>query len=351
MVVRLVYETHSTTTDNETGIATGWLPGELSAQGILNAQALGRRRRDDGIDAVFCSDLHRAVQTAAIAFGGTGIPIIQDPRLRETNYGDLNGKPTAVVRDDGLAHLNEPFPNGESWRQAADRTVESLQDMAEQWDGKRIVVIAHSAQRYILRELFEGMPFETALTAPFEWQEGWEYTLSPSTLTNLRMEPVDNANDIAIQDWRQVHNLIIPADPLTMDEVRERVHHRLEVVYLNGVPIGCTTVRPPRTEGGTATVIVRVLPAHRRRGFGTTLFARALTQAQALGANEIETIIWAANADGLRFAQANGFEEVSRYQPADEDDIPFITLRLVRPPAPAPTALRPRYPSPGTAGP
>jgi broad specificity phosphatase PhoE len=191
MVVRLVYETHSTTTDNETGIATGWLPGELSAQGVLNAQALGRRRRDDAVDAVFCSDLHRAVQTAAIAFEGTAIPIIQDPRLRETNYGDLNGKPTSVLHGDRLAHLNEPFPNGESWRQAADRTIEALQDIAEHWDGKRIVVIAHSAQRYILRELCEGMPFETALIAPFEWQEGWEYTLSPNTFTNRYRPPDD----------------------------------------------------------------------------------------------------------------------------------------------------------------
>ena len=30
-VVRLVYETHATTIDNEAGVATGWLPGELSA--------------------------------------------------------------------------------------------------------------------------------------------------------------------------------------------------------------------------------------------------------------------------------------------------------------------------------
>lgn len=30
MAVELVYETHSITTDNEAGIATGWLPRRLS---------------------------------------------------------------------------------------------------------------------------------------------------------------------------------------------------------------------------------------------------------------------------------------------------------------------------------
>jgi hypothetical protein len=33
MTVEIVYETHSVTTDNEAGIATGWLPGQLSDEG------------------------------------------------------------------------------------------------------------------------------------------------------------------------------------------------------------------------------------------------------------------------------------------------------------------------------
>jgi broad specificity phosphatase PhoE len=81
MSVEIIYETHSVTTDNEAGIATGWLPGRLSEQGRSLAVELGRRRRDDGLAAVFVSDLTRAVDTAHLAFGGTGIPIHQDPRL------------------------------------------------------------------------------------------------------------------------------------------------------------------------------------------------------------------------------------------------------------------------------
>jgi len=66
MAVDLVYETHSISVDNERGIATGWLPGELSAEGRHLAYALGERRRNDGIDCVFTSDLRRALQTAEI---------------------------------------------------------------------------------------------------------------------------------------------------------------------------------------------------------------------------------------------------------------------------------------------
>ncbi|WP_413807066.1 histidine phosphatase family protein [Streptomyces sp. OE57] len=83
MAVDIAYETHSITEDNENGIATGWLPGRLSAAGRRVAAELGDRRRHDNFAAVFVSDLHRAMETAQIAFAGTTIPIHQDPRLRE----------------------------------------------------------------------------------------------------------------------------------------------------------------------------------------------------------------------------------------------------------------------------
>jgi broad specificity phosphatase PhoE len=88
VVVQIVYETHATTVDNENGIATGWLPGELSATGHANAEELGRRHRDDGFDVVLTSDLARAVQTVEIAFAGVDVPIITDSRLRELDFGD-----------------------------------------------------------------------------------------------------------------------------------------------------------------------------------------------------------------------------------------------------------------------
>jgi broad specificity phosphatase PhoE len=59
--VHLVHETHATTTDNETGHATGRRPGGLSERGRRQAEELGLRRRNDGLAVVFTSDLARAV--------------------------------------------------------------------------------------------------------------------------------------------------------------------------------------------------------------------------------------------------------------------------------------------------
>jgi 2,3-bisphosphoglycerate-dependent phosphoglycerate mutase len=80
MSVEIVFEKHSTSLDNERGVATGWLDGELSERGREQAGKLGERRREDGVAAVFVSDLGRAVETAEIAFRDSGIPIHHDAR-------------------------------------------------------------------------------------------------------------------------------------------------------------------------------------------------------------------------------------------------------------------------------
>jgi 2,3-bisphosphoglycerate-dependent phosphoglycerate mutase len=87
MSIEVVFETHALSEDNESGIATGWLPGRLSERGRANAAEMGRRRREDGIAAVFTSDLRRAAETAEIAFGDTDIPVLYDWRLRECDFG------------------------------------------------------------------------------------------------------------------------------------------------------------------------------------------------------------------------------------------------------------------------
>ncbi len=177
LAVEIIYETHSLTTDNETGFATGWLPGQLSETGRRLAHELGERRRGEDIAAVFVSDLARAVETAAIAFSGSGIPIYQDARLRECNYGILNGMPVARLASERSRHIDEPYPEGQSYRQVVDQTRGFPRDLAANWDGGRVVVIAHSANKWALDHLLNGVALEELVDAPFGWQEGWLYVL------------------------------------------------------------------------------------------------------------------------------------------------------------------------------
>jgi len=168
--VSIVFETHSTSEDNEAGIMTGWFPGRLSALGRRQAEELGARRRGT-VDAVFSSDLGRAVETARIAFGDT-VQSFLDWRLRECDYGELNGTPKLQLP------VDERYPGGESWREAVARVSRFLDELTATRDGARMCVIGHVATRWALDHRVRGVPLEQLAEEEFAWQPGWEYELS-----------------------------------------------------------------------------------------------------------------------------------------------------------------------------
>jgi 2,3-bisphosphoglycerate-dependent phosphoglycerate mutase len=176
--IEIVFETHSTTTDNERWVASGWLDGQLSALGQRQAKELGERREDDEIVAVFCSDLGRASETARIAFGGRGVPILHDWRLRECNYGMLNGTAVARLEVERTMHVVDPYSGGESYTDVVARVRRFLQDIPSSYTNKRVAVIGHSATKWALDHILEGIPLEELVEGSFRWQPGWLYTLS-----------------------------------------------------------------------------------------------------------------------------------------------------------------------------
>ena len=178
MSIEVVYQTHSLSEDNERGIATGWLPGRLSARGREDAARMGLRRRGDPISAVFSSDLHRAAETAQIAFGDTDIPILYDWRLRECDFGRRNGTPVGEIEKDRAQHIDLPYPGGESLRQAVLRVTGLLTDLPTRWAGQRVLIIGHMATYRALEQMANNATLEELVATTFIWREdGWEYVL------------------------------------------------------------------------------------------------------------------------------------------------------------------------------
>jgi broad specificity phosphatase PhoE len=171
-----VFETHATSLDNEAGLASGWFDGGLSPRGERQARELGERRLQDDIAAVFCSDLLRAVRTAEIAFGDRGIPIVQDPRLRECDYGALTRRPTTEIERVRASHIAVPFPGGESYEQCVARVSSWLAEASATHPGHAVLVIGHRATFYALEHLLRGVPLEQAIAAPWSWRPGWTYS-------------------------------------------------------------------------------------------------------------------------------------------------------------------------------
>ena len=181
-MITVVFEMHAYSEDNERGAASGWAHSRLSTEGRRGARELGERRRDDGIAAVFSSDLRRAVETAEVAFSGSDVPVLLDWRLRECDYGDHTRAPAPEHVRDRALFLDTPYPGGESWQQAVDRVGRFLQDLPLRWQDRRVLVIGHVATRWALDHHIGGVPLETLATRDFAWQPGWEYALDVPAL-------------------------------------------------------------------------------------------------------------------------------------------------------------------------
>lgn len=177
MTIQVVFETHATSEDNESGIATGWLPGRLSATGRQQAAELGNRRRDDRLEAIFVSDLRRATETVEIAFAESQVPVFVDWRLRECNYGRMNGSTSAEVHGDRAAYLDTPYPDGESWRQAVARVGRVFEDLRQDGFSRRVLIVGHRATLLATLHFLGGEPLEQLVVSEGEWSPGWEFEL------------------------------------------------------------------------------------------------------------------------------------------------------------------------------
>jgi broad specificity phosphatase PhoE len=178
MSIKITYFVHGTTTDNENGVSTGWNDGELSVLGIEQSKHLRVLITDRKFDVVFCSDLKRAVDSCRIVFDGVA-PIIQDRRLRECDYGSLNGGDSKIVEPMQEQKINERFPDGESYEDVKTRVADFLKFLKNNYDGRSVAIVSHKAPQLALDVLVNNKTWEQAFIGDWRktkaWQPGWEY--------------------------------------------------------------------------------------------------------------------------------------------------------------------------------
>ena len=176
----ITYFVHGTTTDNERDLATGWADCELSELGIQQAKELTYQAGDIHFDAIFCSNLKRARDTANLAFGNKHL-IIEDKRLREADYDDLTQQPSDTVKENIAQYILTPFPNGESYSDVEKRMNDFLNYLKPKFKEKSIALVAHQAPQLALDVLIEGKSWEQAFADDWRrtksWQPGWHYSL------------------------------------------------------------------------------------------------------------------------------------------------------------------------------
>ena len=178
-MIRILYFVHGTTTDNQDKLCSGWSDAMLSDLGREQAINLGNVSRDRGdkFDIMFTSDLKRAIESSGLAF--PEVEKIADKRLRECNYGDLDGKHKSLVIYE--EHVEDKFPNGESLIDVENRMREFVLFLKENYDGKTVGIIAHRAPQLALEVITKGISWDEANKNDWrktgDWQPGWEYII------------------------------------------------------------------------------------------------------------------------------------------------------------------------------
>ena len=150
---------HGQTDDNLEPIrAQGFSDTPLNEVGRRQAHALADKASGMGLASLWCSDLSRAAETAEIVGERVGVQPRADPRLREGNRGDWEGRLFVdISRDDPdgyaawlKAGADFRFPGGESLQEHSDRVWQALDDIRERALLPALVVCHRGSIRTVL---------------------------------------------------------------------------------------------------------------------------------------------------------------------------------------------------------
>lgn len=117
-------------------------------------------------DAIHCSDLARCRQTLAHVQPGRDASALFDPRLRELDFGDYEGRRWDELKDDpsyrawiDSAGMQAP-PGGESADMLWERLSAWLDDVLSQAEGRRhVLAVSHGGVIRELRRRLEAVDF------------------------------------------------------------------------------------------------------------------------------------------------------------------------------------------------
>lgn len=174
---RLVVLRHGETAWNALLRIQGHVDEPLNARGQWQATRLGEALRDEGLAAVYSSDLGRALATAQAVARAAGLGHVHtDAALRERAFGSFEGLSHAELEErfpDDVRRWRQREPGfapggGESLETFSARCVPAAAAIAARHAGQAIALVAHGGVLDCLYRAATGM----GLQAPRTWQLG-----------------------------------------------------------------------------------------------------------------------------------------------------------------------------------
>jgi broad specificity phosphatase PhoE len=149
---------HGQSRGNAEGRFGGHTDTPLSARGRRQAEATAKALASEKLNAIYSSDLKRAVETANPLAKLTQAPLEATDAFRERSVGVMEG----LTFEEAAAHYPEQYAallhrdfehvllGGESYRQTLDRAATKLDEIIQKHKGGRIAVFTHTGAICIL---------------------------------------------------------------------------------------------------------------------------------------------------------------------------------------------------------
>ncbi|PTM59935.1 histidine phosphatase family protein [Desmospora activa] len=120
----------------------------LSPEGVEQAQRLAKHMKEWPLDAVYASDLSRAIQTAEMLGRDRGLEVKPCPEIRERFFGEWEGLPIEEVKRNHPDEWEEVWYRGgcygvEKAEDAQRRMMTWLEELLERHRGQRVAVVSH----------------------------------------------------------------------------------------------------------------------------------------------------------------------------------------------------------------
>lgn len=152
-MTKIIFVRHGQTEWNVLGRYQGQTDVALSPLGIEQAEKLAAHFPVDKLEAVYSSDLARAMTTARCVADRFGLTVEACPELRELNFGDWEGLtydgivakwPDAL--DNFFQHPDVlEIPHGESFPALRERALDAVEKIVARHPEQTVAVFAHGA--------------------------------------------------------------------------------------------------------------------------------------------------------------------------------------------------------------
>ncbi len=154
----LYFTRHGETDYNLAYLIQGSLDISLNEAGFKQAKELAEKLKDKKFSSIYVSPLLRARQTANEVAKVLGMELKIDNRLREENYGLMEGTSRhleAYKKQRGrFAYC---YPKGESYLKVAARVYSFLDEIKEEATKNDVLVVAHGGMSRIVNSYFFDM--------------------------------------------------------------------------------------------------------------------------------------------------------------------------------------------------